>query len=133
MAGRLTGGRELRARLAAVGQSLTPIGREWADKAVRIGQPAVPVRTGRLRDSIRRRTANKTRAVVEGHYSAYFVDHGVKPHSTAKGSGRGPRTIFQRRMHPGYPARPFRDRMAWEALGNHLMLGIAIRAWNRAR
>lgn len=134
----LKGGPELQARLRAIGQALKPMGRAWADEAVNIGRPMVPVRTGRLRESMRRKSATQTKATVVAHYSAYFVDAGVKPHSLArrqKGESRttrSARTIFHKK-HPGYRARPFRERMAREALRRKPLSAELIAAWNRAR
>ena len=136
----LKGGRELRARLNALSTAFKPIGRNWADDTVRLARPRVPVRTGRLRQSIRRRNASKKRATVVAHYTAFFVDKGTKPHDIkakrAKGlvfEGRGGRTIFAPKVrHRGYAGRPFRDRAAKEALARNPAAEELIRAWNRA-
>ena len=136
----LKGGRELRARLKAIGQSFKPIGRQWADDTVRLARPRVPVRTGRLRQSIRRRNASTRRATVVAHYTAFFVDKGTKPHDIkrrrAKGlvfEGRGGRTIFASKVHHrGYAGKPFRERAAREALDRNPAAEEIIRAWNRA-
>ena len=136
----LKGGPELRARLKAIRQSFKPIGRNWADDTVRLARPRVPVRTGRLRQSIRRRNATQRRATVVAHYTAFFVDKGTKPHDIkakrAKGlvfEGRGGRTIFAPKVrHRGYAGRPFRDRAAKEALARNPAAEEIIKAWNRA-
>ena len=136
----LKGGRELRARLNALSTAFKPIGRNWADDTVRLARPRVPVRTGRLRQSIRRRNASKKRATVVAHYTAFFVDAGPKPHviRAKKGrflafEGRGGNTIFAPRVrHRGYRGRPFRRRAAIEALKRNPMAEEVIRAWNEA-
>lgn len=141
----LKGAPELVRRLKAVRLAFKPIGRRWADRAVPIGRAQVPVRPastragdghepGRLRASIRRKSATQRKAVVVGHYSAYFVDHGVQPHAVTKGSRvRGSGTIFAKKgIHPGYRAHPFRARMAREALEQPMMSNELIRVWNDA-
>jgi hypothetical protein len=147
----LKGAPALRARLKALTATkvFTPLGKDWADEAVRIGQQRVgsynmPYSNGRLRLSIRRKTANQRKAVVTGSYHSYFVDAGVKPHSmqrrSARPRGRGTlasaqRTIFARtarKGHPGYRARPFRAYMAGEALRRKPMSAALIAAWNAA-
>jgi len=144
----LTGGDDLRRRLKAVRLAFKPIGRKWADTTVDLGRPELPVRPssmragdghapGRLRDSIIRKTATQRKAVVAAHYTAYFIDAGVKPHSMAPRrpkSAPGPRTIFSRKaaMHPGYRARPFRARIAHESLRRHPMAETLIATWNEA-
>ena len=136
----LKGGRELRARLKAISQSFKPIGKKWADDTARIAKPRVPVRSGRLRQSIRRRNASQKRATVVAHYTAYFVDKGPKPHDikARRGrllvfEGRGGNTIFAPKVrHRGYAGRPFRDRAAKEALARNPAAEEIIRAWNAA-
>jgi len=136
----LKGGRELRARLNAISESFKPIGRNWADDTARLARARVPVRTGRLRQSIRRRNASKKRATVVAHYTAFFVDKGPKAHDIkarrAKGlvfEGRGGRTIFAKKVrHRGYAGRPFRAQAAREALDRNPAAEEIIRAWNRA-
>ena len=136
----LRGGRELRARLKAIGLSFKPAGRKWADDTARLAKSRVPVRSGRLRQSIRRRNASQKRATVVAHYTAFFVDKGPKPHEIRpkrrKGlvfEGRGGRTIFAPKVfHRGYAGRPFRREAAIEALKRNPMAEEAIRAWNRA-
>ena len=137
----LKGGRELRARLKAISQSFKPIGRTWADDTVRLARPRVPRRTGRLRQSIRRKNASQKRATVVAHYTAYFVDKGPKPHSikARRGrrqlifEGRGGDTIFAPKVrHRGYAGRPFRREAALEALKRNPAAEEIIRAWNEA-
>ena len=136
----LKGGPELRKRLRAISQSFKPIGKQWADDTVRLAKPRVPVRTGRLRQSIRRRNATQKRATVAAHYTAFFVDKGPKAHDIkarrAKGlvfEGRGGRTIFTPKVrHRGYAGRPFRKQAAQEALARNPAADEIIRAWNRA-
>lgn len=136
----LRGGRELRARLRAIGLSFKPAGRKWADDTARLAKSRVPVRSGRLRQSIRRRNASQKRATVVAHYTAYFVDKGPKAHAIKRRhapllvfEGRGGNTIFAPKVrHRGYAGRPFRREAAIEALRRNPMAEEAIRAWNKA-
>jgi hypothetical protein len=144
----LTGKKELQLRMKAIGKDVfKPAGKQWADETVRLMRQRVPDRNtryskGKLHDSIRRKSATQHKAVVEGRYTGYFVDAGVKPHSLQrrksrpKGSqGRLGRTIFAaqaRKVHPGYKARPFRARSARDALKRYPMSAEVIKVWNRA-
>jgi hypothetical protein len=135
----LRGAPELRRRLKAIKTVFKPAGREWADSTAEIARGMVPVRTGKLRGSIRRRNASQKRATVVGHYAANFVDAGVKAHDiTAKktqalkfSDGRGP--VFRRKVHKQrIPARPFKKRAADEGLKRTDIIGDLIELWNRA-
>jgi hypothetical protein len=134
----LQGGSELKARLRSLKLAFKPYGRKWGTTVADIARPKVPVRTKRLRDSIRLRNATQRRAVVVGHYTAYFVDAGPKRHQiTAKGKGlifqAGGRTIFTKKVnHPGYRGRPFRASSAHQALRRHPLSEGLIDAWNDA-
>jgi hypothetical protein len=135
----LKGGNQLRARLKALRLAFKPAGRAWADETVRQMRPRVPIKSGRLRKSFRRRNANQKRATVVGHFSAYFIDAGVVPHTIkAKRAPRlvfqsGGRTIFARKVnHRGFRARPFRQRAAEEALRREPMAQHVIDQWNKA-
>lgn len=138
----LKGGPELARRLKAVRLAFKPIGRKWADTAVDLGRPKLPVRPssmragdghepGRLRGSIKRKTATQRKAVVGAHYTAYFIDAGVKPHSMKKRAKGQDRTVFAKK-HPGYRARPFRVYIAHESLRRHPMAETLIDEWNKA-
>jgi hypothetical protein len=142
MASRLKGSPELKARLKAVRQSFKPIGAKWADKTASIYPGMAPTRPatmragdghapGRLRGSfvVKKRTAYK--AVVGGHYSAYFVNKGVKAHSMQKRAAGQDRTVFAKK-HPGYTARPFLKRGAWQSLDRFPMSDTLIGEWNKA-
>jgi len=143
VASSLKGGRQLRARLRAIKLAFKPIGRKWADDTAALAKPRVPVRTGRLRRSIKRRSATQRRATVVAHYTAFFVDKGPKAHViTAKRGnrrgllifqGRGDRTIFAPRVrHRGYAGRPFRQQAAHEAMARNPAAEEIIKQWNRA-
>lgn len=134
----LQGSDALKRRLEALRQVFKPLGREWADEGVVVGRPMLPVRPasmkagdghapGRLHDSLRRKTATQYKAVIAAHYTGYFIDAGVKPHALGR-----PGTIFAKRMHPGYKARPWRARMAHEALRRKPPLEALIKQWNDA-
>lgn len=140
MSARLRGSRELRARLLAINGVFKPIGRTWADNTADAARPMVPVKTGRLKKSIRRRNATMKRATVVAHYTAYFIDKGTVPHVIkAKNArrlvfqGRGGTTIFARAVHHrGSKAQPFREKAAREGLRRTPMDQILYELWNRA-
>ena len=129
----LQGSPELKARLEALKTAFKPISKAWAETTVPMIHADAPVRPasmhagdghtpGRLAGSFRIRSRTRTRAVIDGHYTAYFVNKGVRPH-----------TIFQRGIHhPGYKARPFLKRDAWESLRKHPMAEALIDVWNEA-
>ena len=142
MTSSLQGSDALKRRMKAVRLAFKPVGRVWADTAVVIGRPELPTRPasmragdkhapGRLHGSIRRKSATQYKATVGAHYTAYFVDHGVKPHSMNKRAKGQDRTVFAKR-HPGYKARPFRAHMAHESLRRHPMAEQLIKEWNDA-
>lgn len=140
----LKGATELKARLKAIRKDVfKPAGKDWADETAKIARGMVPNRNtrwskGRLHDSIRRKSATQKKAVVVAHYTAYFVDSGVKPHSLVRRKSRPSgqaRTVFARaarKPHPGYRARPFRAAAAREGLRRRPVLDKVIAAWNRA-
>lgn len=136
----LQGGPALRSRLKALRVAFKPIGRTWADGAVDVMRPQVPHRTGRLRKSLRVKSATQRKAVVGGHFTAFFVDAGPKRHAIVSKhagglifKGRSGRTIFAKRVsHPGYRGRPFRARAAHEALRRNPMAQGLIKQWNSA-
>lgn len=136
----LKGGRELRARLKAIKQTFKPAGREWADETAAIAKTLVPVKTGRLHGSIRRKNASMRKATVAAHYSAFFVDKGTKAHTIAPRrasglifQGRSGQTIFARKVnHPRTSAHPFRERAAREGLRRRPMVASLIKLWNAA-
>lgn len=135
----LKGGPELKARLKAAGQMFKPYGRTWADATADEAKRMVPVDTGRLRQSLRRRNATARRATVVGAYWANFVDAGSKAHEIkARRKPRlifetGGQTIFAKRVHKArIAARPFKRRAAMEALRKHPMKQELIEQWNRA-
>ena len=135
----LKGSKQLNARLKAIKQTFKPVGREWAEETVALMRPAVPVRTGRLRESFRVKNATQRKATVSGHFSAYFIDKGTKAHTiTARKAPRlvfktGGRTIFAKKVnHPATRAQPFRGRAAREALRRRPMAASLIRLWNKA-
>lgn len=133
------GARELRARLKAAGLMFKPYGRLWADTTAEEARRRVPVRTGRLRKSIRRRNATQRRATVVGHFSANFVDAGVKAHDIKARKApllifeAGGRTIFAKKVHKQrIAARPFKRDAAEAGLRRHPMKETLIEMWNKA-
>jgi hypothetical protein len=136
---RLKGSRELRSRLKAIKVAFKPYGRKWGRASITAGRPMVPVRTGRLRKSMRILSATEKKTRVGAHYTAYFVDKGPKPHWIRSKSGepmmfrsRG-KVIFARAVHHrGYRGRPFRKRMAKEGLRQVPLAVELVNKWNRA-
>ena len=133
------GGRELRARLKAAGLMFKPYGRTWADTTAVEMRHRVPVTTGRLQKSIRRKNATQRRATVVGHYSANFVDAGSKEHDIVPRTKpllifeAGGRTIFARKVHKQrIGPRRFKRESALAALRRHPMSDALIAEWNRA-
>ena len=135
----LQGAAELKKRLAAMRTAWKPIGRQWGKLDVHEMRAHVPVKTGRLRKSFRVTSSTGKRVRVGGHFTAYFVDAGPKPHTiTAKHGGslifKGRHgTVFARQVHSrGYRARPFRQRAAEAALDKTNMAQVVIDLWNKA-
>lgn len=135
----LKGGPELKARLRAIRKSFKPIGRTWADETAKAARPMVPVKTGRLKRSIRRRNASMKRATVVAHYTAYFIDKGTVPHTIKAKRGRSlvfqgkNGTVFARAVHHrGSKAQPFREKAAREGLRRTPMADELIGLWNAA-
>ena len=135
----LKGGPELRKRLRDIKLAFKPIGRKWGRASIIAGRPMVPVKTGRLRKSMRILSATQTKARVGAYYTAYFIDAGTKPHDITPKKFRAlvfkgrNGTVFARKVHHrGMAARPFRKRMAQEGLRNTPMAGEIIKAWNDA-
>jgi hypothetical protein len=127
--GSLKGGPELRARIKAISTVFKPYARKWANSAVDIGKPLVPVKTGRLQGSIRVKSVTQYKAVVSGHYTAYFIDAGAKHPSKSR---KGRNTIFHPKSGFRMKPRPFRVRMATEALRRTPMRDEVVNAWNAA-
>lgn len=135
----LKGSRELRARLRALRTAFKPAGKKWADETVRQAQRRVPVRTGRLRRSIRVRNASMRKASVVAHFSANFVDAGTRAHDILPRKKRslawrdGGRTIFSKKVHhPRTRAQPFKREAALAAMRTNPLAGAIAEAWNRA-
>lgn len=133
------GGDALKRRILALGEAAQPMGRAWADETARQAKSQVPVRTGRLRKSIRRKNASKKRATVVAHFTATFVDAGTKAHTITakKGSlrftGAAGRTVFARSVHHrGARAHPFVKKAAHRALERTVNSDAFVAAWNKA-
>jgi hypothetical protein len=116
-----------------------PYGRTWADATAEEMRRRVPVRTGNLKRSLRRKNATAKRATVFGHYTANFVDAGSKAHdiearrAPALIFNVGGRTIFAKKVHKQrIAARPFKRPAAEAALRRHPMSQELIDQWNRA-
>lgn len=154
MSASLVGADDLRARLKAIRtKAAGPAAKAWQAEAVDMARGYVssydmPYSKGRLLASIDakrtktgRLSSTNYKAVVVASYHAYFVSAGVKPHllgpraSTQRRAARQGRTIFSRaarKRHPGYDARPFRQRTALGAYKKHPVRNYVIAAWNGA-
>lgn len=134
--GKLQGADQLRARLRAIREVFKPIGRDWADETVVLAKAAVPVRTGNLKRSIRRRNASMRKATVVAHFTQYFVDAGTAAHVVRPRRARvlsDHNNVYGRRASiPRHAPRPFRARVARQALERKPMAQTVIRAWNAA-
>lgn len=133
----LKGGAELRSRLKALKTAFKPLGRDWADDVVNLARPQIPERTGKTRRSVRRRNASQRKATVVANFPINFIDAGAKRHEIKpKKGGRlvfeaGGHTIFAKKVdHPGQRAKPFRKRVANEALRRHPLAAAIVKAWN---
>lgn len=138
MATGLIGGPELRRRLEAIKTTFKPVGQKWSRNTKSAAISHTPVRTGRLRKSYRIRTTNTT-STVRAHFTAYFVDKGPKPHDIKPRKApvlaftKGGQTIFARKVsHPGYRARPYRDKSAIEGMRQTSMADELVGLWNGA-
>lgn len=135
----LKGGKQLRARLKALRVSFKPIGRAWGETTAGLARSHTPAGTGKTRSSYRVRNATQRKATVVGSHVAYFIDKGPVRHAIRPKRGSrlvfqaGGRTVFARRVnHPGYRGRPFRARVAREALRRSKPLEQLVREWNAA-
>jgi len=137
---KLEGANELRARLKNVRLTFKDYGRVWGDDAAADMRRRVPVDTGRLQRSIRRRNATQRKAVVVGHYTANFVDAGSVAHDIAAKNGprliftgRSGRTIFAKKVHKDRIApRRFKRPSALAAIRKNPMKKTMIDLWNKA-
>ena len=136
----LKGGPELAARLKALKLAFKPMGRQWATGTAAIIRNTAPSRTGRLRRSVRVKSATQKRAQVGAVYYGHILDAGSKPYdivprkgSTLAFQGRDGRTIFSKKVHKprqapmGFAARAARESLRRTPLGDSL-----IRSWNEA-
>lgn len=135
----LKGGRQLKARLRALGQTFKPLGRKWARETVTLSQPHIPIVTGKTRRSLRVRHASMKRATVYGSFVAGIIDKGAKPHMIrARKAPRlvfqaGGRTIFARAVHHrGVRGRHYAAKAGREALRRVDMAQQLIDQWNGA-
>ena len=136
----LKGADELRSRLKAIKLTFKGYGRTWADTTASEMRSRVPVDTGRLKGSIRRKSATQRKAVVVGHYTANFVDAGSKAHDIVPKSkprlifqGSQGNTIFAKKVHKQrIAARRFKRPSALAALRRHPIREAMIDLWNRA-
>ncbi len=135
----LKGGEDLKRRLKALRLTFKPLGRSWADETVRQAKPQVPVRTGRLRESHRRKSATQRRATVVAHYTSNFIDADVKPHDIKAKPGKhlafpgtGGRPVFARKVHHrGSKGNRYKARAAQAALRKTPLAEILIDQWNK--
>ena len=136
---KVSGTKQLNARLKAIRQTFKPAGKEWAEETVNQMRSRVPQKSGRLHRSFRVKNATQRKATVAGHYTAFFVDKGtvahvIKPRKSPSLIFRVEgRTIFTKKVnHPRTRAQPFRERASHEALRRRPMAATLIKLWNRA-
>jgi hypothetical protein len=99
----------------------------------------VPVDTGTVRSSIRRRNATLRKATVVGHYAVNFIDAGTKAHDIrakrvrAMAFNVGGRPVFAKKVHKrAQAARPFKKASAQAGLRKVDIIQDLIALWNRA-
>jgi hypothetical protein len=139
MSGHLKGADDLIRRLKALRLTFKPLGRSWADDTVRMAMPMVPRRTGRLRESHRRKSATQRRATVVAHYTSNFVASDVKPHDIVAKPGKrlvfpgtGGRPVFAKKVHHrGSKGNQYKKRAAIAALHKTPLADILIDQWNK--
>lgn len=133
----IKGASELKARLRNVKLTFKGYGRTWADETAAQAKRRVPVRTGRLKASIRRRNATQKRATVVAHYTANFVDagsraHDIRPKGRALAFQGRNGTIFAKKVHKQRIApRPFKAASAHAALRKYPIKDTMIDLWNK--
>lgn len=136
---RITGGPELKARLASVVASAADIERAWARDASRRIAVKAPRRTGALANSIT--DGEKAgKGAVFGNWYGVILDRGTKAypirprrakalHYTYRG-----RTIFSKKSNRRrLRRRPFITQGAQDALRSTAMTNAIVAAWNRRR
>lgn len=135
----LKGADQLRDRLDAMRRAPAGYSREWGDAYVQAARPQIPVRTGKTRRSVQRAQTTTHGAEIEGSEVAVMIDTGTRRHSIEASTGgslvfkKAGRTIFAKKVnHPGMRARPYRMRVALEALRRVPLADRVIAAWNRA-
>lgn len=135
----LQGTPELRRRLKAIKTVFKPAGRDWADETALVAKAMVRVRTGRTRDSIRRKNASQKKATVVGRYPVNFIDAGAKEHdiqakrTKAMAFSSGGQTVFRRKVHKQrQEAHPFKKAAAAEGLRRVDLIGDLVKLWNDA-
>lgn len=135
----LKGADQLRRRINALQKAFKPIGRAWGDRTVEYMKPAIPVRTGATRRSVRVRNNTKRRTTVFASYKTNFIDAGTKAHDEVPKHALtlafpvGGRTVFSRKVHQrGLRARPFKARAARKALAETPYRDVLTREWNGA-
>lgn len=137
----LQGKKELIRRLEALRKMGQPIARKWAKTTSESAKRRVPVKTGRLRRSIRVKVTSSRGAIVVGHYSANFVDAGTKAHDerpkrrrkAMRYGGPGGQPVFAKRVHhPRTAAHPFKAAAARDGLRENPMTAVVIGLWNDA-
>lgn len=136
---KLQGAPQLRRRLKAIRQVFKPVGRDWADETVRLARSRVKVKSGKTRNSIRRRNASMKRAAVVATHGARFLEAGTQAHDIKARNAKalrfqmGGQTIFSKKVHKrATHAQPFLHRSARDALAENQMLEDLIQLWNQA-
>jgi len=136
---KVSGTRQLNARLRAIKQTFKPAGRAWAEETVDLMRGAVPVKTGRLRKSFRVKNASQRKAVVVSAFGARFLEAGTSAHDEKPRKRKAMKfeaqrgTVFSKKVHhPATRKQPFLVPSAKEALDKNPMAAELIKLWNEA-
>jgi len=158
---KVTGGPELKVRLAAIESSFFEIAKDWQAAAVSGARARAPRSTGTVASSIRAAYIDEHKAQVRGAFWLIFIDRGTKAHDIRvqrdSKSGRhwitstqraGPATgygkpkvlanehgtVFGRKVHKRRQARrPFLTEAAQKAIRPPMARDVVIALWNRKR
>ena len=135
----LRGSAEFKARVTAIKQTFKPAGAKWAKRTAELSKPAVPVKSGKGRRSVRVKNASQRRATVAAIYYVAILDKGAKAHTIrARRSSSlvfqsGGRTVFARKVNkPAQRGMHFAKRAADRAIRENPLAQTCIDLWNEA-
>jgi hypothetical protein len=135
----LKGGKELQARLAAVGKLPgRELSRQWAEESTRLALANVRRRTGATARTIRIERVTDTGASIAVAGASKFLEGGVPPHPIEGKPGlsfkaRSGRTIFVKRAaHPGMRPKRFWRNSYRKVFREQKRIDKLVEKWNRA-